>query len=332
MTTTTTALLAPIEAALPPGITLQPLVLALAQGVMAAYDAYNNGSNNTPELAGYQRFTPIYAWETDPNINPFASLLATNAAARAKRQTAAYCAPPPATGEPSCGRQLFGFSAVANDRSHNIVVLRGTVTLEEAGYDLLGWDHNTPCLLPSKTPRAQQAAYGCVNADLYNFYVGSDDGLVTSLATSFQAAVQAVAQVNPDVPWFVAAHSLGGPLATLGALDAYLSGCYTNSTRPPVVVTFGGLHLGDQNFATTYQAALPLGLRFANLCDFVPSMVSLAPDTPDDPYVHVGTPATFVWQTWDDWGNHSMECIYLQMVQDPKKWALIQYGERSYPQ
>jgi len=98
-----------------------------------------------------------------------------------------------------------------------------------------------------------------------------------------------------------------------------------------VVVTFGGLHLGDQNFATTYQAKLPLGLRFANLCDFVPSMVALAPDTPDDPYVHVGLPATFVWQTWDDWRNHSMECIYLQMAQT-QHWNLIQFGDRTYPQ
>jgi hypothetical protein len=28
---------------------------------------------------------------------------------------------------------------VANDLSHNIVILRGTVTAEEAAYDLTGW-------------------------------------------------------------------------------------------------------------------------------------------------------------------------------------------------
>lgn len=331
MTTTTDSLLAPLEASLPATLTLQQLTLALAQGVMAAYDAYNNGSNNTPVLPGYKIIAPIYAWESDPNINPFARMIEADAAARTKKQAAAYCAPPPTTGEPSFGRQLFGFSAVANDQSHNIVVLRGTVTLEEAGYDMLGWDHNVPCLLPSGKAGPQQA-YGNVNSALYNFYTRNDADLVTSLAASFQAAVRAVAQANPDAPWYVAAHSLGGPLATLGALDAHLSGSYTGSSKQPVLVTFGGLHLGDQAFATAYEAELPLGLRFANLCDFVPSMVSLAPNTPTDPYVHVGLPATFVWQTWDDWGNHSMECIYLQMMQNLTYWNLLKFGARTYPQ
>ena len=179
MTTTTTPLLAPLEAALPPGLTLQQMALALAQGVMAAYDAYNNGSNNTPVLPGYQSITPIYAWETDPNINPFSGLVEADVAARTKKQAAAYCSPPPTTGEPSFGRQLFGFSAVAADNSHNIVVLRGTVTLEEAGYDMLGWDHNVPCLLPSSGGNPQQT-FGTVNSDLYDFYTHSDAGLVTS--------------------------------------------------------------------------------------------------------------------------------------------------------
>jgi hypothetical protein len=331
MTTTTDSLVASLEASLPTTLTLQKLSLALAQGVMAAYDAYNNGSNNTPVLPGYKMLTPIYVWESDPNISPFAKLAEADAAARTKKQAAAYCSPPPTTGEPSFGKQLFGFSAVANDQSHNIVVLRGTVTLEEAGYDMLGWDHNTPCLLPSSGAGTQHP-YGNVNSALYDFYTRNDAGLVTSLAASFQAAVRAIAQANPNAPWYVAAHSLGGPLATLGALDAYLSGSYTGSSKQPVVITFGGLHLGDQAFATAYQAELPLGLRFANLCDFVPSMVSLAPNTPTDPYVHVGIPATFVWQTWDDWGNHSMECIYLQMVQSLTYWDLLKFGPRTYPQ
>jgi len=40
-------------------------------------------------------------------------------------------------------------------------------------------------------------------------------------------------------------------------------------------------------------------------------MVSLEPVTLSDPYVHVGVEGTFVWQTWDDWGNHSLANIYI---------------------
>ena len=44
----------------------------------------------------------------------------------------------------------------------------------------------------------------------------------------------------------------------------------------------------------------------------------------------VGTEATFVWQTWDDWGNHSLAKIYLPMVQS--YWNVIKWGPRNYPQ
>jgi hypothetical protein len=77
------------------------------------------------------------------------------------RQPAAYasgaggspppCVGPTPVGTPKKGYQLFGFTGVADDNSHNILVLRGTVTLEEAGYDLLGWGTNTACLLPSQS-------------------------------------------------------------------------------------------------------------------------------------------------------------------------------------
>ena len=74
-------------------------------------------------------------------------------------------------------------------------------------------------------------------------------------------------------------------------------------SQSPLVFTFGSLHVGDQSFATAYNSNVPHTYRIANLCDFVPTMVSLEPVTPSDPYVHVGLPGTFVWQTWDDWAT-----------------------------
>lgn len=80
---------------------------------MAAYDAYNNGQNNQPSLPGYQNLVSIYAYEIDPNGNPF-----TQTGADAGEKSA-----PAATPTPSPGYQLFGFAAASDDLSHNIVAL-----------------------------------------------------------------------------------------------------------------------------------------------------------------------------------------------------------------
>jgi hypothetical protein len=169
--------------------------------------------------------------------------------------------------------------------------------------------------------------FGEVNSALYHFYIKDDKGLVTSLASSFNQAVQNLAAVNPGKPWLIAAHSLGGALATLGALDAYVSESY--GSLPPIMVTFGSLHVGTQTFADAFNSRI-LSFRFANLCDFVPSLVSLLPVTPDPPYVHVGLECTFVWQKWDDWANHSMQYTYLETLE--KYYSVIKFGPRKYPQ
>jgi hypothetical protein len=53
--------------------------------------------------------------------------------------TPAAISPGPEASFPTLqGNTLLGFAAYANDWSHNIIVLRGTGTAEEAGYDLYG--------------------------------------------------------------------------------------------------------------------------------------------------------------------------------------------------
>ncbi|QGM98734.1 lipase family protein [Methylocystis parvus] len=335
--------IAELTTRLPSAISLQDIAVRLANGVCAAYAAYNNGSNLTPSLNGYKNLNLIYAFEADPNGNPFGAAEAKASAvsgtkqrtlSRVESEPAAYargpngaapaCVGPTPIGTPRPGSQLFGFTATANDNSHNILVLRGTVTLEEAGYDLLGWGDNTPCYLPSQTGTQ---IFGMVNSYLYAFYVNDDGGLVTSLAASCLNAIQNTSAQAPNAPWYMGAHSLGGAMLSLAALDAVVSGVLN---EPPLVVTFGSLHVGDAAFAQAYKAKIPASLRVANLCDFVPSMVSLEPVTLADPYVHVGVEATFVWQTWDDWGNHSHANIYMPMVQN--YWSVIHFGPRAYPQ
>jgi len=303
----------------PPGLSPGGKIwVNLANGILEAYSAYSN--NTTPSLPGYQYVASIWVQET-----------AEDKIAASTRRI-----PPPSRPAPEGrfglppyqGNTLFGFAAYANDRSHNLIVLRGTVTDEEAGYDLYGWDKNTACMLPSNNPTQN---YGNVKQDLYDFYTYTDFDFYISMAASFNTAVTAVANANPGKPWYIAAHSLGGPLATLGALDAFVSSSYGNSTLSPWLVTFRSLHLGDQAFATQFKENVPIALRVANLCDFVPSLISLEPESPPpDPYVHVGVELTFVWQTWSDWGNHSMQDIYLPVVLDHLN--VIQVGPRKYPQ
>jgi hypothetical protein len=334
-----------IIAALPAGMSLQDVAVRLAGGVCAAYAAYNNGSNMPPKLPGYKFFNLISLYEFDPDVLPWSvsertAKAATTVLARGgrsiERQPAAYAtragAPPPPcvgptpVGTPSMGYQLFGFTATAEDNSHNILVLRGTVTPEEAGYDLLGWGSNVPCKLPSQG--SEQQSFGMVNSDLYDLYTSSDYDTVTSLAASCLKAIADSSARAPNAPWFMGAHSLGGAMLSLAALDAVVSNAF--GTGKPLVFTFGSLHVGDGDFASAYTKRVPLSVRVANLCDFVPSMVSLEPVTPTDPYIHVGVEATFVWQTWDDWGNHSLANIYMPMVQS--HWDVIQWGPRKYPQ
>ena len=329
-----------IEAALGSKFTLQGVAELLAGGVCEAYAAYNNGNNLTPSLAGYSNLQPIYVYEFDPSGNPFSGL-GSDADGGTEGQTrvsAAYNAPgggeqnqctgPQPLGTPSMGSQLFGFTATANDGSHNILVLRGTVTLQEAAADLLGWGDNVSCMLPSQSD--SQNDYGPVNGKLFSFYADEGAlGTADSLAQSCLAAIRTTMLTAPEgIPWFLGAHSLGGAMISLAALDATVSGAFGNALT--VVFTFGSLHVGDATFAQNYTQAVPATVRVANLCDFVPSMVSIEPVTPTDPYVHVGIEATFVWQTWDDWGNHSLANIYIPMV--TSHWDVIQWGSRTYPQ
>lgn len=59
-------------------------------------------------------------------------------------------------------------------------------------------------------------------------------------------------------------------MASLAALNAVVSGVL--HPKNTAVITYGTLHVGDQLFATAYAPQVPLSLRVANLCDFVPSI------------------------------------------------------------
>jgi triacylglycerol lipase len=163
-----------------------------------------------------------------------------------------------------------------------------------------------------------------VNAALLGLYTGSGNNVI-SLSASVQAALKTLP--NPKLPLLVAGHSLGGPMSTFAALDIYAN--VSNYAGTIQLYTFASLHVGDQSFATAFNGTTITCYRFANLSDFVPSLTGLSADTTVDPYVHVGLPCTFVWQTWEDWGNHSMANVYQPTID--KHWTVIQYGDLNYP-
>ena len=73
----------PLCKVLPHGMSLQDAAIALANGVCAAYAAYNNGSNQDPQLDGYKWFTPIWVFQSDPNIVPWPLAAAAEAVSSA---------------------------------------------------------------------------------------------------------------------------------------------------------------------------------------------------------------------------------------------------------
>lgn len=326
-----------------PETKLHDIAKILAHGVCAAYASYNNGSNNSPQMDGYQNFQVIQVYEFLPDLPDLSQLVENNSITgmirqktRVRREPEAYsrgalgisetCAGQQPLGSPSSGYQFFGFTATDNNNTHNILVLRGTVTTEEATYDLMDWGDKTYCLLPSDGSVTQNC--GQVKLNLFDFYTGSGI-LYSSLASSCLEAISAINQNG--LPWFMGGHSLGGAVVSLVALDAHLGNYLTDKSGNkiiPFVVTFGSLHLGDSSFKDYYNQIIPT-LRIANMCDFVPSMVSIEPYINLDPYEHVGCPATFVWQKWDDWGNHSLANIYIPIVNE--YWSSVYFGERDYP-
>ena len=176
-------------------------------------------------------------------------------------------------------------------------------------------------------PAGSSNQYGQVSTSLYDFYTGTDLDTVTSLADSFKAAVSAL--MGNYGTWYLGAHSLGGGIAALGALDALVSQSFPHSEAIPQIYTFGGLNSGDSDLANSiYQSGIVDYYRVVNLADWVPCFTGISADTPG--YQQPGEEYSFLWNTGHDWGNHSLDTIYLRTVEEFP--SVIKWGIRDYPQ
>lgn len=199
-------------------------------------------------------------------------------------------------------KTFFGYVATRTTESdipkHNLVVFRGTRTKEEAAYDL-DWNM-TACTLGGNP---------CGNAasGQYSFYTGKvlDED---SLSESMLAAVATFSDTT--IPIYVCGHSLGGGVATLAALDIVQNNAYRSAL--PIMYTYGGLHVGDATFASTFAAGVQAAFRVVNLADFVPQLTGLSAD--DTSYVHVGQQWWFISYNQYLWQNHELAISYLSAV------------------
>jgi triacylglycerol lipase len=199
-------------------------------------------------------------------------------------------------------KTFFGYVATGTPSTsipeHNLVVFRGTRTKEEAAYDL---DWTTVAGTLGGT------SCGNVAQGQYDFYTGKI-ALENSLSESTLAAVTGFATAS--LPIYVCGHSLGGGVATLAALDIVLSNTYPAAS--PILYTFGGLHVGDATFASSFATNVQAAFRVVNLADFVPQLTGLSED--DTSYVHVGQQWWFVSYNQYLWENHEMTSSYLPAV------------------
>jgi hypothetical protein len=229
-------------------------------------------------------------------------------------------------------KRLFGYAATIATvpptyPPKNVLILRGTVTTNESALSADGWDTQTPCYLP--TPDSK-TSYGLVKKSYFDWYTRTrtEVGAFTSLASSLKSAVSAVLGAKNNYPWYAATHSLGGALLDFGVMDLVTQGTFTPATSP-IVVTFGSVAVGNNDWANAYNARIPQTIRVANLCDFVPSIRSVLGTEPlVNLYTHVGQGYFFVWQKNADWLNHSLKDTYYAMVNNSdlftKMWTAAQ--------
>ncbi|HEX7839755.1 MAG TPA: lipase family protein [Kofleriaceae bacterium] len=215
------------------------------------------------------------------------------------------------------GQQVFfGYTATGAPSTgaapNNIVVLRGTQGDFEALYDL-DWS-GTTCNLNG-------IDWGTVAAGQFDFYTQYLPILEKSLSRS---VLDGVAQfTDTSLPLYVCGHSLGGGIATLASLDIVANDAYPTA---PTMYTYGGLHVGQQDFVDFFSFEIPSAYRVINLADFVPTFTGVTDDTD---YVHVGQEWSFLWHNEYLWANHSCTDVYLATLQQNPQVVLN--VTRNYP-
>ena len=228
------------------GTTLQDVAVLLANGVCAAYAAYNNGSNLTPNLPGYNSFNLIWVYEYDPNVDPW-SVSATQCACLrgigeggilVERQPAAYAARRRLTAScvgPDTGRHAdVGLPAVRvhRDRRRQLAQYSGAARHGHAG-------RSQAICSDGATTRhvCYRARAGSSRAMEWRIPIctPSTQTPITARSPRWLRLVWPQSRLHRrklrNLPWYLGAHSLGGAMLSLAALDAVVSGASGRKSR-----------------------------------------------------------------------------------------------------
>jgi triacylglycerol lipase len=264
----------------------RPTAQLLASFVGLAYAQFQSGN---PEVTLPDGWTQTASFRA-PEIG-FGTLSATPAMARAAHDLDAHAlrALIPAVGVRTV---LFGFAA--SGPNFNCIVLRGTRTAEEVVVDLTGVQVDVPLIWKLQLAKVH-LGFLIMFAFLYE---------------QIQAAAQAL---GSSKPLFFSGHSLGSALATLGALDVDLQVFAGGGASGQVqLYDFASPRVGDPIFQGAYDAALPGTFRVVNLADVVPLLppTSITVAGVTYLYAHVGQEWSYLWQTGNVEGNHSLSFDY----------------------
>jgi len=296
----------------------------LAGLVELAYWQYDQGVSNpgyngdVTVPAGWEQIAAFKAPELDFNAaaaqflsaNPgLVQGMAAQPAAAANEalndQVSAFLTDPTRLQALAVGTQdvFWGFALKATTADTNVIVLRGTRTVQEWTEDATGFQVPLPLVWFS------DGRLKLAKAHL---------GFLIAYAFLQPQITAAAAQFDGTQTTQVAGHSLGSALTTLASLNLKVK----SLTTPVQHYNFASPRVGDPSFVGAYDFFLPDTYRVVNYADLVPV---LPPEQLDltvlghefsFTYAHVADPAlSYLWQTGDVGGNHSMEDNYAPAVQ-----------------
>ncbi|NET43201.1 lipase family protein [Okeania sp. SIO2B3] len=148
---------------------------------------------------------------------------------------------------------------ILSSPTDNIIVFRGARTPFEISETLQYTE--VPYLLNS-------ANKGNIEQGVSEMYIDIPDTTKEqSLRTQINAGIK---DLEHNKPWYVTGHSLGGAFAILTALELVVS--HHISANNVFMYNYGGMKVGNSQFATFYNATVPNSYRVVNTKDFVPGL------------------------------------------------------------
>lgn len=182
---------------------------------------------------------------------------------------------------------LMGFALRSKVDGHGVIVLRGTMQMEE-------WLTNVYYQMTPFMPSKEQV-YGQVHTGFRNMYKGFR-GRYRELAAGF----------DPDKPLYLVGRSLGAAVTSIGALDIALQ--QPERARNIHAYMFASSRVGDAVFTEQHNRHVGTSYRIVNLCDLVPTIpfaeMSNVARVPSYPYADTKGEVAFVCQMGNLIANH----------------------------